>query len=147
MGRVVTDYAELERLAREATPGPWVLDGGYVRVLGVIQVGCAKEADAAYIAAASPDVILALLEEAKAGRLIAESLNNVVAENAALLEERRALREALEQALDRFDTIGEHLKPDATDDDREMVAIQWWFGSEEIRAALQAEPAQEGAPR
>jgi len=63
----------------------------------------------------------------------------------SLLDAARApdagLRAALEQALDRFDKIGEHLKPDATDDDREMVAIQWWFGSEEVRAALASSPA------
>jgi hypothetical protein len=59
-----------------------------------------------------------------------------------------ALVEALQQALERFDTIGEHLKPDATDDDRETVAINWWFGSEEIRAALQGRVAsREGSGR
>jgi hypothetical protein len=57
-----------------------------------------------------------------------------------------ALVEALQQALERFDTIGEHLKPDATDDDRETVAINWWFGSEELRTALQDRVAsQEGS--
>lgn len=53
-----------------------------------------------------------------------------------LFGDRDRLREALQQALDRFDAIGEHLKPDATDEDRHAVAQNWWFGSEEIRATL-----------
>jgi hypothetical protein len=112
----MTDYAELERLAREATPGPWVLDGGYVRVLGVIQVGCAKEADAAYIAAASPDVILALLAERRALRKLydaARALNNVASWSALGRPETQAFQLALRDAI----------------------------------LILQAEPAQEGAPR
>lgn len=53
--------------------------------------------------------------------------------SAALLAVAEA---ALRQAGDRFEVMGRHMKPDATDEDREALATNWWFGSEEIRATL-----------
>ena len=56
---------ELERLAREATPGPW--HGPSTHGIAVNDDGTyvytVDENNRAYILAASPDVILALLEE------------------------------------------------------------------------------------
>jgi hypothetical protein len=69
-------YADLARLAREATPGPyeleeyadgWLVNGdGWIVVDYSITEWYERERhakDAAYFAAASPDIILALLEE------------------------------------------------------------------------------------
>jgi hypothetical protein len=63
------DLAELRRLAEAATPGPWETNdpgivifsewGGWLAEDGTEN----QEADAAYIAAASPDVILRLLDD------------------------------------------------------------------------------------
>lgn len=75
------DLDVLERLAREATPGPWWAagawfddDGSPMPMVGHGSTGAdwvAKTArrdgsDAAYIAAASPDVVLALVERVRA---------------------------------------------------------------------------------
>ena len=60
------DLAELRRLAEAATPGPWST-AAFQLVIDVAQridVGmCGHRDDAAFIAAANPDVVLALLAE------------------------------------------------------------------------------------
>jgi len=66
--------SELKRLAEAATPGPWYTESDGVPQLNnvahfihtaerIVAYGQLLEADAAYIAAASPDAILALIEE------------------------------------------------------------------------------------
>lgn len=74
-------YATLAELAQKATPGPWaaVLDdpmerGGTRNYVGLADrfgyVCPAKREDAAYIAAASPDVVLALLARVQAAEAV-----------------------------------------------------------------------------
>jgi hypothetical protein len=75
------DLDELERLAREATPGPWRADQefGYVHpsndrnvLVCTFHDELVRDtdgADAAYIAAVSPDVVLALVAEIRALRV------------------------------------------------------------------------------
>jgi hypothetical protein len=64
------DLSRLESLAREATPGPWmsldfqpwkVWDGEGNNLLGSF----ANDCDGAYIAAANPAAVLALIERAR----------------------------------------------------------------------------------
>ena len=82
----MTDYSELKRLAEAATPGPWALDG-IARVAGdqgahpnniaftaVFDDMPRSAHNAAYIAAANPAVILAILAELDALRVEAETL-------------------------------------------------------------------------
>lgn len=64
------DIDRLERLAREATPGPWrvppsgdVVHGEAYDLLAIIYE---SGADAEYVAAVSPDVLLKLLEVVRA---------------------------------------------------------------------------------
>ena len=66
--REAPDVAELRRLAEAATPGPWEADGleGTLDSLStgrrVAEVTMWPEVDAVFIAAASPDVVLSLLD-------------------------------------------------------------------------------------
>lgn len=64
------NYDELRRLAENATRGPWVADGPIVYVDAGIQPHVCEaliiDTDAAFIAAASPDVVIALLDRIKA---------------------------------------------------------------------------------
>ena len=68
------DVAELRRLAEAATPGPWEADGleGTLDSLStgrrVAEVTMWPEVDAAFIAAANPTAVLALLDDADALR-------------------------------------------------------------------------------
>ena len=66
MPDLTPDLAELRRLAEAATPGPWTT-AAFQLVIDVarrIDVGmCGHRDDAAYIAAANPAVVLALLDE------------------------------------------------------------------------------------
>jgi len=128
---------ELERLAREATPGPWVIERGSIAWMirerpGGPQVGnviCVE--DATYIAATSPDVILALLEE------------------------RRVLREALAGAgsvlmltVTNVPDDGERPHWCRFGPPRHDATCQGMLHVQDaLRAALQAEPsrAEEGA--
>lgn len=80
----MTDHAELRRLAKAATPGPWTLyvpedyqgpdelpgygvecAEGRAIVWGALEpeTGCQFDRDAEFIAAANPKTILALLDE------------------------------------------------------------------------------------
>lgn len=80
----MTDHAELRRLAKAATPGPWTLyvpedyqgpdelpgygvecAEGRAIVWGALEpeTGCQFDRDAEFIAAANPNTILALLDE------------------------------------------------------------------------------------
>lgn len=52
----------LRDLAEKATPGPWTTDGYHVFGADMIRAALASMRDAAYIAAASPDRITALIE-------------------------------------------------------------------------------------
>ena len=104
------DIARLRGLAQAATPGPWeaaetpsgkgkVLCGGVFSVCNTT-AGPYKQqrADAAYIAAASPDVLLRLLDaldEARRGR------------DDSRAKERRALREAFDAVRERDEELSE----------------------------------------
>lgn len=105
------DPAELRRLAAAATPGPWFIVhscSGAANVLarqGPIKVCPAiahGESDAAYIAAANPAVILALLAERDA--LVQ------VAEEAAVVEASSAMWPRLREAIIDWRALKE--KPD-----------------------------------
>ncbi|HEJ1982829.1 ead/Ea22-like family protein [Pseudomonas aeruginosa] len=82
--QIMTDHAELRRLAKAATPGPWILyvpedyqgpeelpgygvecAEGRAIVWGALEpeTGCQFDRDAEFIAAANPNTILALLDE------------------------------------------------------------------------------------
>lgn len=82
--QIMSDYAELRRLAKAATPGPWTLyvpedyqgpeelpgygvecAEGRAIVWGALEpeTGCQFDRDAEFIAAANPKTILALLDE------------------------------------------------------------------------------------
>ncbi|MFU2841872.1 ead/Ea22-like family protein [Pseudomonas aeruginosa] len=82
--QIMTDHAELRRLAKAATPGPWTLyvpedyqgpdelpgygvecAEGRAIVWGALEpeTGCQFDRDAEFIAAANPQAILALLDE------------------------------------------------------------------------------------
>lgn len=63
--------AGLKELAEKATPGPWIMgqDGEVYSEdqddfpVDIIEGICVEQSDAAYIAAASPDVVIALIEK------------------------------------------------------------------------------------
>ena len=82
--QIMTDHAELRRLAKAATPGPWTLYApedyqgpeelpgygvecaeGRAIVWGALEpeTGCQFDRDAEFIAAANPKTVLALLDE------------------------------------------------------------------------------------
>lgn len=66
--RAMTDLEALAKLAQEATPGPWVAGDADEQDTFLSTISWA---DAAYIAAASPDVVLALVKVAlAAGRCL-----------------------------------------------------------------------------
>jgi len=58
---------ELEKLAKEATPGPWVGWSSYV-----------SQADDAFIAAASPQVVLALVKVAKLALILQDGMPGLI---------------------------------------------------------------------
>ena len=49
------------------------------------------------------------------------------------------LEDALLQALDRMETMWNHMNPDTTEDDRHAIAQNCWFGMEELRAVIDGE--------
>jgi hypothetical protein len=102
-------HAELKKLAEAATPGPWAVKedvydgpdevyGRWHKVGDLLFIGENLNKDSAYIAAASPDVILGLL-----------------AEIAALLEALKLAQESMgafvsdqgwsQSDMDNFDTV------------------------------------------
>jgi hypothetical protein len=100
-------YADLARLAREATPGPWetwrtfsvghrFAESDEPTVMADVRPTNGTE-NAAYIAAASPDVILALLEERRVLRSFAEKVAASPKDTAGT---RAAARYALTGSLD-----------------------------------------------
>jgi hypothetical protein len=94
----VVTLSELERLAKAATPGPWVASEGRSNTgfVGVYESGvgfpvastsvvweraeAVELADARYIAAASPDVVLALLAVVDAARNAAVLIQDAVSQ-------------------------------------------------------------------
>jgi len=121
----MTDYDELARKAREATPGEWAADHKNI-YLGVIEredpdddtsfwesahriydEGGHSEADAAYIAAASPDVILALLEERKVLREVATAAREFMGHETPDMpdDEWDPMARILWDAMERYDAL------------------------------------------
>jgi hypothetical protein len=74
---MTVDVGALAKLASEATPGPWRVIEDY-RVVAPVSQETIGEAtispDAAYIAAASPDVILALIRDLKQSRIAMDEM-------------------------------------------------------------------------
>jgi hypothetical protein len=115
----VADLSELKKLAEEAQSGPWeVLDGRRVSVtLPCLTEGCGydshavaithdsfrrlnAEANASYIAAASPEVLLRLIAVAEAAQDHVDSLMQYPETLVPINRERgtaRALRSALQE--------------------------------------------------
>jgi len=108
----MTDYDDLRAKAMAATPGPWTYEeedyapervrfpnGQHATVNGDSAETCAT---AAYIAAANPTVILALLDEnarlREAGRIMSERNSSLDIECNRLAIENARLRESAEQA-------------------------------------------------
>lgn len=90
-GDAVMDLDELERLARESTPGPWAyLDNGIVCYAGLAEEhpGIVADTDDTacgdYIAAASPDVLLALIARVRAAEAERDEARATVAALAKL---------------------------------------------------------------
>ncbi|HHN0112341.1 TPA: ead/Ea22-like family protein [Pseudomonas aeruginosa] len=107
----MTDHAELRRLAKAATPGPWTLyvpedyqgpeelpgygvecAEGRAIVWGALEpeTGCQFDRDAEFIAAANPKAILALLDE----------IDRLKAENEALRKDAARYRWLRERDLE-----------------------------------------------
>ena len=103
------DVAELRRLAEAATPGPWST-AAFQLVIDVarrIDVGmCGHRDDAAFIAAANPATVLALLDDADALRAelahMTEARDNARAERDALAAKVERVR-ALHRAFGIYD--------------------------------------------
>ncbi|HDQ4479369.1 TPA: ead/Ea22-like family protein [Pseudomonas aeruginosa] len=97
----MTDHAELRRLAKAATPGPWTLyvpedyqgpeelpgygvecAEGRAIVWGALEpeTGCQFDRDAEFIAAANPKAILALLDEIDRLKAENEALRKIISE-------------------------------------------------------------------
>ncbi|HFH4386427.1 TPA: ead/Ea22-like family protein [Pseudomonas aeruginosa] len=95
----MTDHAELRRLAKAATPGPWTLyvpedyqgpeelpgygvecAEGRAIVWGALEpeTGCQFDRDAEFIAAANPQAILALLDEIDGLKAVNEVLRGAL---------------------------------------------------------------------
>jgi hypothetical protein len=114
----MNDYSELKRRAERATAGPWYSIGpSYVgvyadtgeedRPYAVIPEGYAGDApdchvaDYAYIAAASPDVILALLTEIEQLRERADALEHDRQVLREIADGSHAMRHEIEAQMDR----------------------------------------------
>ena len=97
---MTVDLAALAKLASEATPGPWhsgsMIDPKQVYRYSPPNLIPDTEADAAYIAAASPDVVLALVRVALAAKEVADNEEDTH----PFMERWNALRAALAD-LDR----------------------------------------------
>ena len=84
---------ELRKLAEAATPGPWSWerDGCYGDVVMKGLRFTTSQRNAAYIAAASPDVVLGLLDEIERMRSVCMAQRDVhVAHNRAMISQREA---------------------------------------------------------
>jgi hypothetical protein len=96
----MTPLDEIERLAQQATPGPWKKvehGGGDVRVdLGIEQydTGILCRADAAFIAACSPDVVLKLIAVARAAMALEADNSDDPELICGIFEAVRAMRSA-----------------------------------------------------
>ncbi|WAW38808.1 hypothetical protein O2604_17245 [Pseudomonas aeruginosa] len=130
----MTDHAELRRLAKAATPGPWTLyvpedyqgpeelpgygvecAEGRAIVWGALEpeTGCQFDRDAEFIAAANPQAILGLIAQIEGlerlingrWREIEEDRDRLKAENEALLLGMRAILNAYDYA-DQYNKEG-----------------------------------------
>ena len=111
--------AELRALAEKATPGPWVAgveaEGWYSREYWRVPVGPGKiaatrtEANAAYIAAASPDVILVLLDERDAAIADKELAETALASAARIANDSMGEARAAEAERDAAIRRAQHL--------------------------------------
>lgn len=111
---------EIERLARAATPGPWMPDGedfwtvqGGANMGLVAQVGnpaypsTKDEANARYIAALSPDVVLELVAEVRRLRDVVELADVLLAKARSERDEREGWRQ---QAVERAQLLGRRVE-------------------------------------
>lgn len=93
--------SELERLAREATPGPWDHFKGFFvsDMLHDIQIAdCEVTTDAAFIAAANPQTILRMIEVIKAADLLVKNREHIASvEGTPLWLDVKNLRSALKE--------------------------------------------------
>jgi hypothetical protein len=118
------DLDHLEQLAKAATQGPWSIHrgsvvcdiGGPLRIGGVIADinqpdHPGGKADAAYIAAVSPDVVLALIAELRALRVVVHDdpeIRRAIFRSVRLHTDKTdQLRAALNEALDALDMVWE----------------------------------------
>lgn len=149
----MTDYQELRRLAEQATPGPWDFDpGDKVRKARVTQSAneygvmdafipgtMNRYHDAAYIAAANPATILALLSERQ------ENQDRI----AALEELEQRLRADLEELDlqwgewdDGEDQHGDSIPPERSF--KVPPPVKWFI--EQARSLLQSSAARLAPP-
>jgi hypothetical protein len=107
--------AELRALAAAATPGPWEVDSfGRVRSPRINSTFCVvhrttSSADAEFIAAVSPDVVVGLLDELDDERA---SYDGAMADLSALVEVARTVVDATGQTerLRAIRVLGQHLR-------------------------------------
>ena len=131
------DIAELRRLAEAATPGPWSTAAFQLVIDAArrIDVGmCGHRDDAAFIAAANPAAVLALLDDADALRAelahMTEARDNARAE----VERLTGVVEAVRKLADRIDRHTE-IEIDPVEF-RDADTGGWWEVSDVLRATL-----------
>lgn len=121
-----SELDQLRALARAATPGPWHVEAQGHASQEVARVNNLEVAppdsvelahcatDAAYIAAVSPDVVLALLSEVELLRLLSREAT-VGHEVATLRRQRDVLLDMLVRSGVRYDEIARAIDRDARD--------------------------------
>lgn len=93
----MTDYTELKRLAERASLAtPWYYLGD------LLTETIDDSGDAAYIAAASPDVVLGLIKSLEHAQMAAEAEAKEVDERNAVIDRLRTQNRALVEALKRI---------------------------------------------
>ena len=102
---MTTDLDAIERLAREATPGPWKAqehgahrgtiaieeDGRFIETIAEVYCGAAHghgAQNARYIAALSPEVVLDLVRRARLGDAVAPFVGESIAPYADVTDDR-----------------------------------------------------------
>lgn len=121
----MTDYQELEILAKAATSGPWSHGGTWVSTAKGNSVADCQRGDEKFIAAANPTVVLAMIEELK-------SLRGCDKAYAEVWEKARALQSDLDDYQQ-----GAKAEADAGDEARaEVRRLKAEVESLQLRATL-----------